>query len=84
MEHYIIFPDVDNGLKLYKLLKDSKISVTITPTPREASKCCGISILINNESDIPAVRTCIEENNIEIISIFEMVSKKDPKRDKFC
>ena len=84
MEYYIIFPNVDNGIKLNELLKASKISVTITPTPREATKCCGISILIKNSSDLPAVRECIEQNNIEIIDIFELAVKRDPKRDKFC
>ncbi len=83
-EHYIIFPDVENGKKLNELLKESKISVTITPTPREVSKCCGISLLIKNKSDLSKIRECIEKNNIEIIDIFEIQVKKDPKRDKFC
>lgn len=84
MEYYIIFPDVENGLKLNELLKADKINVTITPTPREASKCCGISLLINSESDLPLVRDCIAKNKIEIIDVFEMTTKKDSKRDKFC
>lgn len=84
VEYYIIFPNVDNGLKLNELLKAAGIAITITPTPREATKCCGISLLVNNKNDLPAVRECIAKNQIEIINIFEMVSKKDPKRDKFC
>jgi len=84
MEYYIIFPNVDNGIKLNELLKVAEIDVTITPTPREATNCCGISLLINNKNDLPVVRECIAKNQIEIINIFEMYSKKDPKRDKFC
>ncbi|HNZ83553.1 MAG TPA: DUF3343 domain-containing protein [Sedimentibacter sp.] len=84
MEYYILFNDVDSGLKLYNLLKSAKIKVTISPTPREASKCCGISLLIKNKDDLPSIRECIENNNIEIKDIFQMESKRDPKRDKFC
>ncbi len=83
-EYYIIFPNVENGLKLNELLKAEKISVTIAPTPREATKCCGISLLIKNKSDIPAVKECIADNNIDILDIFETINKKDPMKNKFC
>jgi hypothetical protein len=83
-EYYILFPNVDNGLKLSQLLRSAKIQAIIAPTPREASKCCGISVLINQEDDLPAVKDCIAQNDIEIISIFELTKKRDPKRDKFC
>lgn len=83
-EYYILFPNVDNGIKLNELLKAEKISVTITPTPREASKCCGISILINNKDDLHRIKECIAANHVEIIDIFEIAAKRDPKRDKFC
>ncbi len=83
-EYYIIFPNVENGLKLNELLKAEKISVTIAPTPREATKCCGISLLIKNKSDMPAVKECIADNNIDILDIFETINKKDPMKNKFC
>lgn len=83
-EYYIIFPNVENGLKLNELLKAEKISVTIAPTPREATKCCGISLLIKNEVDIPLIEKCIADNSIDIINIFETVNKRDPMRNKFC
>ncbi|WMJ76175.1 MULTISPECIES: DUF3343 domain-containing protein [unclassified Sedimentibacter] len=84
IEYYVIFPNVDNGLKLNELLKAEKISVTIAPTPREATKCCGISLLIKNKNDIPTVKKIIEDNNVEILKIFETVNRRDPMRNKFC
>lgn len=84
MEYYILFNDVDNGLKLYNLLKSAKIKVIISPTPREASKCCGISLLVKNKDDLIPIKECIENNNIEIKDIFQMESKRNPNRDKFC
>lgn len=84
MNYYVLFNDVDNGMKLYNLLKMAKISVTIAPTPREASKCCGISLLFKNKDDIPFIKECIAENNININKFFEMESNINPRRDKFC
>ncbi len=84
MVYYVLFNDVDNGMKLYNLLKSAKIAVTIAPAPREASKCCGISLLFKNKKDIPSIQECIANNNIEINKIFEMESKINPKRDRFC
>ena len=83
-EYYILFPNVDNGLKLSEILKANKIEATIVPTPREASKCCGISILIRQKDSLTAVRECIRKSNINIIDIFELIKDRNPKRDKFC
>ncbi len=84
MEYYVIFPNVENGLRLNELLKAEKISVTIAPTPREATKCCGISLLIKNKNDISAVKKIIDDNNVKVLDIFETVNKRDPMRNKFC
>jgi len=83
-EYYIIFPNVENGLKLNELLKDKKIPATIVPAPREATKCCGISLLIKNKSDIQLVKEYIADNDVEILDIFETIDKRDPMRNKFC
>lgn len=83
-EYYIIFPNVENGMRLNELLKAEGITVTIAPAPREATKCCGISLLIRNKDDIPSVKKCAEDNSIEILDIFETVNKRDPMRNKFC
>jgi putative Se/S carrier protein len=84
MEYYVIFPNVENGLRLNELLKAEKISVTIAPTPREATKCCGISLLIKNKNDISVVKKIVDDNGIEILDIFETENKRDPMRNRFC
>ena len=83
-EHYILFPNVSNGLKLSELLKTAQIDATIVPTPREASKCCGISLLVNHKKDLPAIKELIKQNDIEIIAIFELAKTRDPQRDRYC
>ena len=46
MQHYVIFPNHDNGMRLYQELKKQGTSAVISPTPRTVSKCCGISLMI--------------------------------------
>ena len=53
MQHYVIFPNHDNGMRLYQELKKQGISAVISPTPRTVSKCCGISLMIE-EKDVEA------------------------------
>lgn len=40
----------------------------ISPTPRELSVCCGISLLIHQE-DIDTIRKLAEEQELEYIGI---------------
>lgn len=83
-EYYVIFPNVENGLKLNEFLKADNIFATIAPTPREATKCCGISLLIRDKEDIPKIKKCIADNDIEILDIFETINKRDPMKNRFC
>ena len=51
IQYYVLFPNHDNGMRLYKKLKEEGVGAVIAPTPRSASKCCGISLLVK-EKDI--------------------------------
>ena len=51
-QYYVLFPNHDNGMRLYHELKSLGIKATIAPTPRSASKCCGISLLIQKQAAI--------------------------------
>ena len=46
IQHYVLFPNHDNGMRLYNELKKLGVWAVIAPTPRSASKCCGISLII--------------------------------------
>lgn len=65
---YVLFPNHFNGIKLNEALRKAGIKNTIAPTPRELSKCCGISLLIREE-DIPAVEQIVSRDKIEILRI---------------
>lgn len=82
-QHYVIFPNHDNGMRLYKELKSLGVRATIAPTPRAVSKCCGISLLVE-EKDIEVIEACIEEHKIEILEIAAIEKDINPMRDKYC
>ena len=68
VQHYVLFPNHDNGMRLYKKLKEEGVGAVIAPTPRSASKCCGISLLVREE-DLDRVRRCVED--------YEMIAPGD-------
>lgn len=80
---YILFENHENGLRLHKLLRASGLKATISPTPRSLSKCCGISLMID-ESELEKVKKVIEENNVDILSIDSIEKDINPNRDRYC
>lgn len=83
MQHYVIFSNHDNGMRLYQELKKQGIPATISPTPRAVSKCCGISLMID-EKDVAAVESCAREKKIEILQIAAIERDLNPRRDRYC
>lgn len=83
MQHYVIFPNHDNGMRLYQELKKQGISAVISPTPRTVSKCCGISLMIE-EKDMEAVEKCASDHGIEILQIVAVEKDLNPRRDRYC
>ena len=83
IQHYVLFPNHDKGMRLYGILKEAGIKATIAPTPRVASKCCGISLLVREE-DLEAIRKFIDENHIEILKIAAIERDINPQRDRYC
>ena len=60
---YILFPNVTEGLKLEKALKEKGIKYTIVPTPRELSKSCGICIKYEYE-DGNSIKQVVDEHEV--------------------
>lgn len=83
IQRYVLFPNHDNGMRLQRELKKLGVRAVIAPTPRSASKCCGISLMIQEE-DVKAVEACIREHNIETLGIAEVEKDVNPGRDRYC
>ena len=93
IQHYVLFPNHDNGMRLYGILKEAGIKTTIAPTPRVASKCCGISLLVREE-DLDTIQKCsvrshfgrewVKEAGRFQQQIAAIERDINPKRDKYC
>ena len=83
IQHYVLFPNHDNGMRLHRELKALGVKAVIAPTPRVASKCCGISLLVKEE-DLETVKLCIQEHGIEILDIAAIEKDINPNRDRYC
>ena len=83
ISYYVLFPNHDNGMRLYREMKENGLKCTIAPTPREASKCCGISLFVKKE-DLDQIRQIVKEKQIEILQIAEIKKDIDPNRDRYC
>lgn len=82
-EYYVLFHNHHSGMELYQTLKQQNIKTTIVPTPRRASACCGIALLIREE-DREKILTCVEAEQIEIQKIIALETTNDARRDKYC
>ena len=83
IQYYVLFPNHDNGMRLHKELKALGVKAVIAPTPRVASKCCGISLLIRKE-DVEIVEQCVRDHDIEILKIAEVEKDVNHNRDRYC
>ena len=80
---YVLFQNHTQGMELYHYLKGKGLGVRISPAPRAAKTCCGMSLLVEPEQ-IEAVRKSISESGIEIERIIELEKQINPQRDKYC
>jgi len=83
IQHYVLFPNHDNSMRLYKELKELGVRAVIAPTPRSASVCCGVSLMVE-EKDLDEIQKCIEEHGIEIVKIAAVERDVNPRRDRYC
>lgn len=74
-QHYVLFPNQHNGIKLSNILGNSNIKSTIVPTPRELSANCGISLLVFEE-DVDDIMRIIVSNDIAIERIAVLEKEK--------
>ncbi len=82
-DYYVLFHNHTEGLQLYEYVKKQGLKVKISPTPRVASVCCGMSLLVQ-AADIEGVRQCIDEMQASYDRIVCLPRQINPKRDRFC
>lgn len=73
---YILFPNHHQGLRLNQELKQAGIRNQIAPTPRAASSCCGISLIVAPE-DLEKIQSIIAARGVIIEGVVELPVKTD-------
>jgi len=73
-DYYVLFPNHQEGLRLHRKLKEAQVKCTISPTPREASSFCGISLMVSEEN-VAAVQKVIAESDIKIEGLVRLQRK---------
>lgn len=74
-DYYILFNTHTDGLMMVKKLKENNIRYTITPTPRQLSKCCGISIKYEHE-DEKTILDIIDKYELKVLGLHPLERKK--------
>jgi len=83
MEHYYILFEVHtDGIAMYDAIRNAGMYAQISPTPRQLSVCCGISLLIKEE-DIPAIRALAEEQSLDYMKIEGLNNTFDNQRHRY-
>jgi len=82
-DYYVLFPNHQEGLRLHRKLKAAGIKCTISPTPREASNFCGISLLISDEN-VQKVEKVLRKNDDFKIEGIVKIERRTTIWNKTC
>lgn len=83
MKHYyILFNTHTDGLAMYHAIKAAGMYAQISPTPRELSVCCGISLLIHEEG-VEAIRQLAGEQELQYIGIEGLNNEFNNQRHRY-
>ncbi len=80
---YILFKNHTDAMSLFIALKKAGYTVKISPTPRQASVCCGVSLLVKS-TEMEGVKKYMEEHAASYEKIVELEKQIDVMRDRFC
>ena len=67
---------------MYRTLKKNSVYAQISPTPRELSVCCGVSLLIRGE-DVERIKEIAEADHLSYLSINGLNNTFDNTRHKY-
>ena len=67
---------------MYRSLKGKGVYAQISPTPRELSVCCGVSLLVKGE-DVEEIKRIAAEEHLGYLEISGLNNKFDNTRHKY-
>lgn len=82
LHYYVLFQNHTDATAMYRSLKSKGVYAQISPTPRELSVCCGVSLLIKGE-DVEEIKRIAEEEHLGYLEISGLNNKFDNTRHKY-
>ncbi len=82
LHYYILFQNHTDAMAMYRALKSRSLYAQISPTPRELSVCCGVSLLVKGE-EVEQIRAIADERNLSYLSIEGLNNTFDNTRHKY-
>ena len=75
---YVLFPNHQEGLRLYRELQAQCIACTLVPTPRAVSRCCGVALMVSPQS-VERVKAIAQLTQVRVEGVVRVPKKKDWK-----
>ena len=82
LHYYVLFQNHTAAMAMYRSLKSKSVYAQISPTPRELSVCCGVSLLVKGE-DVDRIKETAENEHLNYISIEGLNNTFDNTRHKY-
>lgn len=82
LHYYVLFQNHTDATAMYRSLKSKNMYAQISPTPRELSVCCGVSLLVKGE-DVEDIKRIASEEKLGYLEISGLNNTFDNTRHKY-
>ena len=82
LHYYILFQNHTDATAMYRSLKNNGVYAQISPTTRELSVCCGVSLLVHGE-DVERIKEIATEKGLAYLSISGLNNTFDNTRHRY-
>lgn len=82
LHYYVLFHNHTDATAMYRSLKSKDMYAQISPTPRELSVCCGVSLLVHGE-DVDKIKEIAEAEHLRYLEISGLNNEFDNTRHKY-
>ena len=82
LHYYILFQNHTDATAMYRTLRGEGLYAQISPTPRELSVCCGVSLQVHGE-DVEKIESIAKEKDLAYLSISGLNNTFDNTRHKY-
>ncbi|MBQ6623370.1 MAG: DUF3343 domain-containing protein [Mogibacterium sp.] len=82
LHYYVLFQNHTDATAMYRSLKSKNMYAQISPTPRELSVCCGVSLLVKGE-DVEDIKRIASEEKLGYLEISGLNNTFDNTRHRY-